>query len=673
MQKRGVFSFVRLFLIAIMLVSTFGFAFAEGETTSADAGGEGMGAGRETASSDSGSSDGGSGGAGDEIESTPVQGIEEMYSDISKDVEFQGEAGITPDSALYGLDNFVEGMMVGDSPERALEYKEEKVAEAQQMIDEGNVEAAIEALEGANEYRDVLEKEVSPEIEKRARESSYAVKEIFREIEGQIEGEQWDEVRGLVEEAGTNEDRVAASAKISSQIQSLCETLSQLDPLEYSRMCSFKGDAPRWQEKMNKELTKEQEKEAKEFFNIMSKCFKNPKDCECNKISVSAFAEKCAEVAPIAADCQEGKKEACKKMETIGDPTELLPDYLQGVMGEIQGYQDSKMGMYMPQECISAGATTPESCSKIMFKLNAPPECVAAAEEGKIDVSNPMSSRRGCDKIMFERNAPKECVEAGMNDMRECGKVMFQKSAPQECLDAGFTGEIASDGNKCRKFMESQMQNNQQCAEGTICVSESQFAPGTGPSPAYGARCKGISDPMERLKCYDSAGNDIEQYSEQKREVVRQEFKENFVERPEFQERYGPEFGENMQQFAGPQEPGRWEGGRFIREGPIYEMPDGAREGQIYEPPEERRPQPPPTPGEQYAAPGEPGSGGSAPPAGGEFAPGGESAPTEFTGEPAPAPSEPSSGESSGGGEPAPAPTGSVILTGNSFVDYYYK
>ncbi len=671
MQKRAGLNFFSLFLVAILFISTFGFASAQEEIISEDNSGgtdDGSSAGGQDVANDAGVNE--QGDTNDEIESTPVQGVEEIYSDLGE-VEFQGEAGITPDSAFYGVDNFVEGMMVGDDPERALDYKEEKIAEAEQMIEEGNVEGAIDALDRANEHRDVLEKEVSPEIERRARESSLAVKEVFGRLEGQIEGEQWEEVRGMIEESENNEDKVAAAAKISSQIQELCKTLSQIDPLEYSRMCRSEGDSPKWQKSLDKELTAEQKKEAERFFETMSQCFKNPSECRCDDISVPSFAEKCKTITPIAAKCQGGDEGACKLMDNMDSPIDLLPDYLQGVMRDVEmRYGNAKMEINMPPECIDAGITNPSECGKIMFKLHAPAECVQALERGEINPKTESEQRKACDEIMFRKNAPKECIDAGITNPSECGKIMFKQYAPKECIDAGLDGSVRSDETKCRQVVRT-------CAEGTICVPGSQYAPGTGPnSVSGGVNCRGISDPNERLKCYDGAVNNVQEYAEVRREEMRE-----FVPPMEVERRIEPsqqaQPGEGyIAPFMGgggnaPMPP---EGGEMGPPPGDYGLP---REGPGLPPEGGQMPGPGGegiAPGDNYVAPGDVGSGGSAPSEGGESAPSGDSggsAPSGDSGGSSGGESAPSgdSGGSSDGGEV----TGSVILTGNAFFDYYYN
>src|SRR3989344_1188471 len=64
--------------------------------------------------------------------------------------EFNVDPGITPDSPFYFIDKLLE--TGSDDPEKALEYKEEKIAEALVMAEEGKEVHAKEAFERAQKY-----------------------------------------------------------------------------------------------------------------------------------------------------------------------------------------------------------------------------------------------------------------------------------------------------------------------------------------------------------------------------------------------------------------------------------------------------------------------------------------------------------------------------------------
>mgnify|MGYP001620043338 FL=1 len=447
--------------------------------------------------------------------------VEEEFSDS----ELGSDGGMTPDSNFYFIDEFFDRF--GDE----VKVREEKIAEIREMIKEGKIEAARIALERYGEYADRLEKDSDPQKSEEIKRSAAAIKQAINELKDEISEEEEEEFVDVIIE---KEKSIVTSSEIASKIKELCEKLSSLDPVEYSRTCKSGEDSLEWQRNLDRKLTKEQEKEAREFFNIMSRCFKNPSECRCGDIKITAFAEQCSVIAPLVVKCEEGDEDSCEKMEEAGDPIDLLPDYLQDVMRDVERkYGDNQFELHIPKECRKEGAKTPKDCMKIMFRLNAPEECVKALEEGRIDLSSEREARKDCEEIMFKENAPEECVEAGLKDPKECGKLMFKENAPEECIEAGLTGENRGDEKKCRLIMES----------------KGRGPGGEGP-PALGIRCKNIENSEERLKCYDSAlegaGREFEE-----REFKREEFKNEgeFRERGD-QFRNGefkaPECGENQ-------------------------------------------------------------------------------------------------------------------------------
>ena len=424
---------------------------------------------------------------------------EDVFSDIG-DVELQETSGISPDSFLYFLDSFLEKVLVGNDPEKALRYREEKIAEAKEMIEAGNIEGAKKALEIAEFYSKILEKEVSPEIEKRARESSKAVQEVLSSLEENLQGEEWSDVKKIIELHMQQEEKIAVAAKISSRIKELCETLAELDPVEYAKVCYVSDDSsnfeevPEWKRKLDKKLTEKQRKEAKEFFDIILECFETSGEkCRCEDVKIPKFSERCSIMAKLASECElQGNNGACEKMDALEEEepiVEMLPPHLQEVFFEVEDrYFDERYDMRLPEECVEQEAFDRKSCAKVMFMANAPEECVKAMEEGLIDFENEREARKQCEEIMFELNAPEECIEAGIKDPKECGKFMFKLHAPEECLEAGLTGESRGDEKKCRELIEKKGRG------------KFDHRP-----PALGVKCLEIDNPEERLKCYDSA------------------------------------------------------------------------------------------------------------------------------------------------------------------------
>ncbi len=422
----------------------------------------------------------------DEISKTAENGqMAELDSEFSG-AKLQEDAGITPDSGFYFIEDAILSRFRND-----LENREKKVAEIKAMVESGDIGSARLALVKYRVHTDKLEKEIGPEKREEARRSAAAIRNAMREIEDELPEDAREEFVGEIRE---REGKIVTAVEIAGKIKELCGQLSNLDPLEYERVCKTNDDAPEWQRKLHKDLTDEQEKEAKEFFGLLSQCMRTSgKECRCKDISVNAFADQCSIVAPLASACDEGNDEACKQMEEqTNGIEELLPDYLQDVMRQVEGrFEEDRFDMHMPEECREAGAKTPKECMKVMIRLNAPEECVEELE--KRDVRDEREARKICEEIMFKQNAPQECIDAGLNDHKECGKFMFEQSAPKECVDAGLTGESPSDGKKCREIMDS--------------LGRKRGGP--GPMRPMAGDCRRIENAEERLKCYDEASKDV--------------------------------------------------------------------------------------------------------------------------------------------------------------------
>lgn len=405
-----------------------------------------------------------------------------LLSFAVKAQEFNADPGITPDSPFYFIDSLFE--TGSDNPEKALEYKDEKIAEALAMAQKGKEQYAQEALDRAQKYGALLEKEVTPDMEAEILQHSEAVETVLGEI--QQEGLQ-DDIKTQLD----LEKHTRLAAQVAGKIKQLCETLAELDPQQYEQLCKTTEDSPQWHKKLDHDLTEEQKQEARKFMEIMKQCFKTSGvECRCADITFQAFAERCSIIAPLAAACEvEGKQEACIQLEKATreqDPFELLPEYLQEAVKDLdQEVQDTQYERHFPRECQKAGVTTKEECMKIMFKAHAPEECVQALEAEKIQFTSMREVEQACKKIMFETNAPKECTEKGITNPDECAKLMFQLHAPQQCKDAGLTGEERSDRQKCEEIMSAM---KQEMMNGF-------------PAPAIGRNCNELQNPEGKLQC----------------------------------------------------------------------------------------------------------------------------------------------------------------------------
>lgn len=365
------------------------------------------------------------------------------------------DPGTTPDSALYFLDEFFDRF--GDE----LEVKEEKVAEIKAMIEAGDFDSARKALERYKVQAEHLKHEIDPEKAEEAKKSAMAIKKALKEVEKDLsEKDKSEFYDGVIKD----EEGVVTAAEISGKIKELCQVLSELDPLEYSKMCKTDDDAPRWQRKLDRELTGEQEEEAKKFGKIMKQCFETSgQECRCDEIPFTDFAEHCLVAAPLATACDIKQDEnACMKLESLEMPR--LPDHLQDVFDDLE--EDvvmSRIEMHMPKECREAGVKSPKECGRIMIQTHAPEECKEALLASGCEKES--ECREICDEIMMEKHAP-ECAKEGITD-------------PDEC--AGFMDSFRKD----------------------------DMGPG---GPRIDFDCKKIKDPMERLDCYDKASSQASSY-----------------------------------------------------------------------------------------------------------------------------------------------------------------
>jgi hypothetical protein len=390
--------------------------------------------------------------------------------------ELEVNAGTTPDNFLYGVDKFFDNFA------DEVKVRQEKVAEIKAMIEKEDFESALEALERYRKHASELEREVSPEQRNETRRSAVAIWNVLKGLEAQIPDEY---KREFFDDVIEREERIVTSAEIASKIKALCDELSDLDPLEYSRICKTSGDDPNWHKKLDKEWTKEQKEEAKKFADIMSECFRTSgQQCNCEEIPFTAFAETCLIAAPLATACDiENDEAACEELDDLEMPE--LPPHLQEVFDKLEGdIKNEQYDMHMPRECEEAGVTNPKECRRIMITIHAPEECKEALLAA--DVKDEKEGREICERVMMELHAP-ECVEAGITNPDECQDYMFSiDRRPIECQEHQI-----HDIRDCERFLE-------------------QGGARTGPGYKIDFNCANIEDPIQRLDCYDKAASQAE-------------------------------------------------------------------------------------------------------------------------------------------------------------------
>ena len=131
-------------------------------------------------------------------------------------------------------------------------------------------------------------------------ESSIKVQGVINEMKDKTNGKQWDNVNKGFEETVQKEQQIQTAAELVAKINELCKTLAKLDPLQYADSCRPKSDSPTWMKEQDKRLTKEQEQQAQVFFDKLSQCFDNPKQCDCKGMGVQKFEDFCTQQNALA-------------------------------------------------------------------------------------------------------------------------------------------------------------------------------------------------------------------------------------------------------------------------------------------------------------------------------------------------------------------------------------
>src|SRR3989344_188247 len=273
-----------------------------------------------------------SNGVDDDCDTLVDEGIQTVESEVNLDIieeEFSDEElevnpGLTPDSAFYFLDG------LSDS-------REEKIAEIAKMIEEGNIDAAREALNKYNEYIQDLEENPDPSIREEARRSTAKINKILRGLENNGIDDKFR--KEFVDDVRNSEGEVVTAVEIADKIKDLCSELHKRGAWEeFERVCNMGDRGQKWQKDLFADLSDEQRKEAKEFFNIMMQCMESSgRECKCSDIPHDDFALKCAEVAPLAGLCDEGDEGSCDKMDELTNGIEdLLPEHLKVVLETVE-------------------------------------------------------------------------------------------------------------------------------------------------------------------------------------------------------------------------------------------------------------------------------------------------------------------------------------------------
>ncbi len=425
--------------------------------------------------------------------------VSKEYSDASSEID----AGTTPGQFGYFVDEFF------DKFGKDSDVMAERFAETKKLLKEGKTEDAKVALENFREYSLKVQQKANPSDREAVRKNIAAINRELASLKGQGNDELVAEIENSARDTLSAMELVKVISDACSNLINLASTGDVRAQSYFENLCKPSDDSSEWHKKYYKDLTQGQQEEVKRFMKEIKQCFKNPANCNCAAATDNqAFVTQCELITKAEIDCRKGDETACDISEELGDEIfqsledqPYLREALEDIEKEFSDIDDDRFDNHLPEECREAGATDRKNCMNIMFKLNAPEECVVALEKGEIDLSNERDARKQCEKVMFVANAPQECIDAGLTDHKECGKFMFKESAPQECIDAGLTGESPRDGKKCRELMED-------------FRDDENSGRGENRGPRINFDCKGIENSEERLKCFDKMASGAQEHFE---------------------------------------------------------------------------------------------------------------------------------------------------------------
>lgn len=317
----------------------------------------------------------------------------------------------------------------------ALEIREKELNSAIESAKSGDNEGVIKNLEAAKGKLKMVQERISPDVAEEIRSNVEGVKGKINENKDIN-----SETIQYFEEYLSEEEKTKLSVDLSEKIFNYCKELASqnYDLVTKDEKCrSYSWIESTVKEGVEKERLVDIEKIKKE----MSICMNNPKDCNCDEISLASEKANCEKYKASSIRCEfQSDTAACKEMENLKD-----------VNTNEQSREEIEKNIlekYLPAECSEAGIRDGEECKKLILTLNQPKtECL---ENGKY-----IGEEKCKEKLIQEGNVINECVVDGkLIDSKECLKNIKEGNKPigkewelmsGECKERGVYDPIACD------------------------------------------------------------------------------------------------------------------------------------------------------------------------------------------------------------------------------------
>ncbi len=354
--------------------------------------------------------------------------------EIPEEVIVTEEAGISPDSPLYVIDTFIDDINLAlkrgtEKSELAMKVKNERIAEAEAMVEAKNEGAAIKALGNAASQASIIEQTgFSPAIAGLAEADSKKSIARLEALKAKLPAGGIEGVRKAIDEQIDQQEKIRVARESIKVLGDYCEQLAYEDfeLLKEDQTCDADStETPEWlKEYINEDLREREERAKQLVVEQVTTCVLSPRECDCSKIPSSKHQIECEVNKQLAIKCEhDNDMEACDELSKKDFEEEDMPDFLKPVFRQtmkeaIEKKQKEMFPKFRPPEC--SHVETPEECFKVVKELyGMPPECEGLSDEECFEAMKKMERERP--------EMPPECKEAGITAPRDCVKIMLEK------------------------------------------------------------------------------------------------------------------------------------------------------------------------------------------------------------------------------------------------------
>ncbi|MFH1151571.1 MAG: hypothetical protein V1788_00400 [Nanoarchaeota archaeon] len=312
----------------------------------------------------------------------------------------------------------------------ALEIREKELNSAINNLNSGEDDKAKKEIESAINMLKIVQSKATPEI--------------AEEVKSNIEGTESKLKENLnlefFEKYLTEGQKTKLVMEHSEKILEYCEELAKQDYELMLKDEKCQNNVPDWlEEEVNNRIEVAQKQDSEEIKKQVEISMTNPKNADCDGISLTSERTKCEKFKSSAVRCEfQNDKSACKEIGMFKDVQ----------TNERENYEQEILNKYVPAECTEAGIRDGEECKKFIITLYKPDsECM---ENGQV------LDGEACGKKLVEENKiPQECIKNGEPvSPEECENVMKEKSKPSdeefklmsgECKERGVYDIMACD------------------------------------------------------------------------------------------------------------------------------------------------------------------------------------------------------------------------------------